>query len=120
MPRTTTKISKPAAPDIQSTLFPETLLWPAAKRIRCRPKTQPSTMMANQGKRAYLMFTVGLPYVATVNAAGTEELPGGVQNHAVTIAPNAIQPSDMVSNAQVGNRRSGAMQIIDTPIANST
>ena len=52
--------------------------------------------------------------------AQMEELPGGVQNQAVTISPSTIQPMATDSNAQVGKRRRGTMQIIERPMANNT
>ena len=54
--RTTAKMTRLVAPEIQRIVFPETRVVPAPTRTRCRPKTHPSTMMDNHGKSGYLML----------------------------------------------------------------
>src|SRR4051812_26567833 len=108
MPRTTTKIPSDAAPDSQSTRLPDTVLEPPAKRIRWRPNTHPSIMIASHGTTGYLMLRASLPYVAIVNAAATDELPGGCQNQDVGISPSAIHPTASATSPELGSRRSGA------------
>src|SRR6478609_9875554 len=98
----------------------EARVLPLACSVMCRPKTQPSAMMASHGTIGYLMEASPSPDVAKARAAGTDAEPGGDHIRLVSDSPSRNQPRPKTSSPQVGNRRRIVMPIMETPMAVST